>query len=121
MTPTPSPTPSVTPSVPADPPPQRVTGLTTQMGGGSGEVLLRWTQNPEPDVVSYIVYRATTPGGPLTRIGTASRHDVTEFEYVPFVDSTAAVAYYRVRAVDAAGQEGPRSAEVCGASVGNSC
>lgn len=91
------------------------------MGGGSGEVLLRWTQNPEPDVVSYIVMRATTPGGTLTRIGTASRQDVTQFEFVPFVDSQATVAYYRVRAVDAAGQSGPLSGEVCGASVGYTC
>lgn len=91
------------------------------MGGGSGEVLLRWTQNPESDVVSYIVPRATSPGGSLTRIGTVSRQEVTEFEYVPFVDSEATVAYYRVRAVDSAGQEGPKSTEVCGASVGHSC
>ena len=91
------------------------------MGGGSGEVLLRWTQNPESDVVSYIVLRATSPGGSLTRIGTVSRQEVTEFEDVPFVDSEATVAYYRVRAVDSAGQEGPKSAEVCGASVGHSC
>lgn len=91
------------------------------MGGGSGEVLLRWTQNPEPDVVSYIVLRASSPGGSLTRIGTATRDEVTQFEVVPFVDSRATVAYYRVRAVDSAGQEGPNSTEVCGASVGYSC
>ena len=98
-----------------------MTGLATSMGGGSGEVLLRWTQNSEPDVVSYIVYRATTPGGPQTRIGTVSRQEVSEFEVVPFVDTSATVAYYQVRAVDAAGQVGRKSAEVCGASVGNSC
>jgi hypothetical protein len=90
-------------------------------GGGSGEVLLRWTQNPEPDVVSYIVLRAVTPGGSLTQIGTVSREQVTEFEIVPFVDSQATVAYYRVRAVDSAGQEGPKSGEVCGAAPGYSC
>lgn len=129
-TPSESPTPSASPSSepspsepppPSNPPPQQVQGLTTQMGGGSGEVLLRWTQNPESDVVSYVVLRATTPGGSLTRIGTASRQDVTQFEVVPFVDSQASVAYYRVRAVDAAGQEGPLSVEVCGASVGYTC
>lgn len=96
-------------------------GVTATVGGGSGEVLLRWTQNPEADVVNYIVLRALTPGGALTRIGTVTRHEVTQFEVVPFVDSQASVAYYRVRAVDAAGQEGPKSAEVCGASVGYSC
>jgi len=82
-------------------------------------VLLTWTQNPEPDVVSYIVYRALTPGGSGTRIGTASRHDVTMFsQYEPFVDSNATVGYYRVRAVDSAGQRGPLSAEVCGTGLG---
>jgi hypothetical protein len=96
-------------------------GVAAQTGGGSGEVLLRWTQNPEDDVVSYIVLRSLTPGGAATQIGTVTRHEVTEFEYVPFVDSEATVAYYRIRAVDAAGQRGPRSAEVCGASPGHSC
>jgi hypothetical protein len=98
-----------------------VEGLTAETGGGSGEVLLRWSQNPEPDVVSYVVLKATTPGGSQVRIGTVSREEVTEFEYVPFVDSEATVGYYRVRAVDSGGQEGPKSAEVCGASVGHSC
>ena len=116
---TPSPSPSVPP--PSNPPPQRVEGLTAETGGGSGEVLLRWTQNPEQDVVSYIVLRASSPGGPLTRIGTVTWQEVTEFEFVPFVDSEATVGYYRVRAVDSADQEGSKSAEVCGASVGYSC
>lgn len=117
----PSQEPSEPPVPPPDPPPGRVTGVTTQTGGGSGEVLVRWTQNPESDVVRYVVYRATSPGGTLSRIGTATPADITEFEYVPFVDSSATVGYYRVRAVDAAGQEGPLSAEVCGASPGHSC
>jgi hypothetical protein len=114
-----SPSPTTPPA--SDPPPQRVEGLTAETGGGSGEVLLRWDQNPEPDVVSYVVLKATTPGGSQVRIGTVSREEVTEFEYVPFVDSEATVGYYRVRAVDSGGQEGPKSAEVCGASVGHSC
>jgi hypothetical protein len=47
---------------------------------------------------------------------------VTMFsEYEPFVDSNATVGYYRVRAVDSAGQRGPISAEVCGAAPGHSC
>ena len=120
---TPTSTPSPTESQPptSDPIPQRVEGVTASAGGGSGEVLLRWTQNPEDDVVSYIVLRALTPGGALTRIGTVTWQQVTEFEYVPFVDSEATVGYYRVRAVDSAGQQGPKSAEVCGASFGHSC
>lgn len=118
---TPEPTATASPSPTPNPPPRRVVGVVAEMGGGSGEVLLRWTQNPEADVVSYVVLRSTTPGGALTRIGTVSRDEVDDFEYVPFVDSRATVAYYRVLAVDSAGQEGPASTEVCGASVGNSC
>ncbi len=113
--------PTVTPPPSADPIPQRVEGLTAETGGGSGEVLLRWTQNPEDDVVYYIVLRADTPGGARTRIGTVTPEQVTEFEFAPFVDSEATVGYYRVRAVDAAGQEGPKSTEVCGASPGHAC
>lgn len=124
----PSPSPTLTPTAtatpqppPADPPPGRVHGLAATMGGGSGEVLLTWTQNPEPDVVSYIVLRSTSPGGALTQIGTFTRQQVTQFPIVPFVDMRATVDYYRVRAVDAAGQKGPLSSEVCGAAVGHTC
>jgi hypothetical protein len=91
------------------------------MGGGSGEVLLRWTQNPEDDVVSYIVLKSLSPDVRGTTLGTVSRDEVTEFEYVPFVDSDATVAYYRVIAVDAAGNRGAASAQVCGASYGHNC
>lgn len=116
-----SPAPTSTPTSAPNPAPRQVVGLITQTGGGSGEVLLTWTQSSEPDVVSYIVYRALIAGGSPTRIGTASRHDVTLFPVAPFVDMDSTVGYYRVRAVDSAGQRGPLSAEVCGASVGHSC
>lgn len=116
-----TPTPTATPVPPPSPRPSRVTGLTAMTGGGSGEVLLRWNQNPEPTVVSYVVLRSLTSGGTATRIGTVTRQQVTQFEYVPFVDSRATVAYYRVRAVGSDGQQGPDSAEVCGAAPGFSC
>jgi hypothetical protein len=118
----PEPTSAGTPTPPPlNPPPQQVLGLSAETGGGSGEVLLRWTQNPEPDVVSYIVLRALSPGGSLTQIGTVSREAVIQFDYAPFVDSEATVGYYRVRAVNSAGGEGPTSAEVCGAAPTHSC
>ncbi len=122
-TPTVTPTPDAVPSdtaAPEDPPPAQVVGLTATVGGGSGEVLVRWSQNGG-DVVEYLVLRALVPGGPSTQIGTVTPEQVEEFEVVPFVDSSATVGYYRVRAVDASGQQGPSSIEVCGASVGHSC
>lgn len=118
----PSSSPTPTPAPPADdPPPHRVDGVTASEGGGSGEVLLRWSQNPEDDIDYYIVLRSSTPGGELTRIGTVTPQEVTQFDVVPFVDIDVTVGYYRVRAVDAAGQQGPKSREVCGASIGHTC
>ncbi|MBW4033543.1 MAG: hypothetical protein HIU88_12920 [Acidobacteria bacterium] len=110
-----------TPTAPSNPPPRQVLGLVAVTGGGSGEVLLTWTQNSESDVVSYIVFRAVSSGGPLTQLGTMTRQDVTQFPIRPFVDSEAQVDYYRVRAVDSAAQQGPLSVEVCGAAPGFQC
>lgn len=114
----PSATPTSSPSSPANAAPGQVHGLHAETGGGSGEVLLTWTQNPESDVVSYIVLRASSRTGSFSRIGTMSRHDVTLFPVEPFVDSEATVDYYKVRAVDSAGQQGPSSAIVCGTAPG---
>lgn len=119
VTVTPEPEPTATPS-PSTAPPERVVGVTAITGGGSGEVLLRWTQNSD-EVDYYLVLRALTPGGSLTPIGTVTPEQVELFEYVPFVDSNATVGYYRVRAVDASGERGPASFEVCGAAPGHTC
>ncbi|MEO6114922.1 MAG: hypothetical protein ABIP33_00935 [Pseudolysinimonas sp.] len=116
-----SPTPTSTPTSASKPVPPQVVGLTTHAGAGSGEVSVTWTQSSDADVMSYIVYRALAPGGTPTKIGTASRHDVTLFPAVPFDDEVGAVGYYRVGAVDSAGQRGPLSDEVCGAAPGQSC
>jgi len=116
--PPPTATPTSSPSSRPNAAPGQVHGLKAVTGGGSGEVLLTWTQNPESDVVSYVVLRASTASGAFSRIGTASRHDVTLFPGDPFVDSEATVNYYKVRAVDSAGQQGPASAVVCGTGLG---
>jgi hypothetical protein len=99
-----------------------VIGLTARTGGGSGEVVLTWTQNPEPDVVKYVVLRADTPGGSAVEVGVVTRAQVEDFvRFAPFVDVPVRVGYYSVRAIDASGNRGPRSKEICGASPGNSC
>ena len=106
----------------ADSPPGQVTGVAARSGGGSGEVVIAWTQDPELDVVSYTISRATTPGGASTPIGTMTRAQVNGFPTTAFVDvPPVRVAYYRIRAVDAAGNQGPLSIEVCGASPGTFC
>jgi hypothetical protein len=105
-----------------DAPPSQVTGVTARTGGGSGEVVIAWTQNPEPDVVNYTISRATTPGGASTQIATVTRAQVNGFPTTAYVDlPPVRVAYYRVRAVDAAGNQGPLSTEVCGSAPGSSC
>jgi hypothetical protein len=109
------------PTSTVDDQPGQVTALRASTGGGSGEVLLVWSQNPEPDVVAYVVERAVTPGGPRTEVGRMTRAQVTQFPVAPFVDSTARVGYYRVAAIDRKGSRGPFSTEVCGAAPGNHC
>ena len=105
----------------ADAPRGQVTGVTARTGGGSGEVVITWTQNPEPDVVSYTISRAATAGGESVQIGSMTRSQVNDFPVAPYVDVPVRVGYYRIRAVDAAGNQGPQSVEVCAAAPGNSC
>jgi hypothetical protein len=101
--------------------PGRVTGLSARTGGGSGEVVLVWTPNPEPDVVAYVIERATAPGGVRVEVGQITRVQANDFPGRPFVDSTARVGYYRVAAIDRAGARGTYSDEVCGAAPGYRC
>jgi fibronectin type 3 domain-containing protein len=66
-----------------------------------------WT--PVPDAASYRVYRAASQTGAYTAVGSASGDS--------FVDTTAeegVTHYYRVTAVDAAGNESDTSAAVSG-------
>ncbi|WP_079076135.1 PA14 domain-containing protein [Streptomyces resistomycificus] len=63
-----------------------------------------------PGAASYRVYRATTAAGTYTRVGSTT-------DQVSYVDTTAAEGstyYYRVTALDAAGNESARSAAVSG-------
>jgi len=88
----------------------------------------------EPDVVRYEIHRGLHPGfaaGPATLIGTVKSDDlpprsggygesaiqytVKEYDHATFADKTvepSTTYYYRVRAVDAAGQKGTFSEEV---------
>lgn len=108
LTPTPTPTDTT--------PPRQVTGLKAGAGGGSGEIQLRWDASPEADVDGYNVYRSGIPGGQYSLVETV---DNDQLAWVPagtreFIDGGRfGENCYEVTAVDASGNEGPRSAEVC--------
>jgi hypothetical protein len=102
--------PSTSPPSTSPSPPGQVTGLSAGPGGGSGEVSLSW--NAVPGATSYRIYRSSTSGVSGSLIATETDTDYTDVPGAP--------AYYQVSAVNAGG-EGPRSAEACGAPIGESC
>ncbi|WP_239014352.1 S8 family serine peptidase [Archangium violaceum] len=83
------------------------TGVTAA-ASGDNTIEVNWATNGSP---SYNIYRATTPGGPYTRVGTASA--------APFVDSGVSggtTYYYVVRAKECA--ESPASNEASVTATG---
>lgn len=113
--PTPEP-PCCTPSPAIDTPPGPVSGFHAEPGGGSGEIYIDWQASAEPDVDHYNLYSATTAGGPYTLLVAVANTQDSSLEagirgYFNYpVDQRQC---YVVAAVDAAGAEGPRSAESC--------
>ncbi|HPF37433.1 MAG TPA: M64 family metallopeptidase [Phycisphaerae bacterium] len=73
------------------------TGLSATADADS--IFVDWNDNPEPDITNYVVYRATTSGGPYTFVGspTTSEFDDTSV--------TLGVTYYYVVAAVAQGNE----------------
>jgi len=67
---------------------------------GTGQVSVDWSDNAEPDLDHYVVYRSTTLGGPYAQISPSA---VTESEYLDTGLNDATTYYYVVTAVDAAG------------------
>ena len=116
----PSPTASAPPS--SDPVPEHVEGVTASEGGGSGEVLLRWTQNPRGrrrlvHRVARIDARRDFGANRHSHLGRgnrvrvrALRGSVRDGGLLP-----------RARSGCRRPGEGPKSKEVCGASIGHSC
>jgi hypothetical protein len=75
---------------------------------------LSWTANEDVDVVGYIVYRQDVTSAGVAA-GTATRLNATPVAGPAYRDQTAVAGRryaYRVSAVDAAGNESVRSAEV---------
>jgi hypothetical protein len=132
--PSPSPSPTYTSTPPPPPPdnpvvvPDRVTGVSTPNGGGSGEILVDWDTVEGAD--GYRVYRSSDAGGPFTRAASVNAAtgattiefggsyeyisiwppSSSSFEYVEVVPGGP--AYFQVAAFNSAG-EGPRSTVVC--------
>ncbi|HEV2106365.1 MAG TPA: FlgD immunoglobulin-like domain containing protein, partial [Candidatus Eisenbacteria bacterium] len=94
---------------PLDPsPPAAPAGLAANVQADGPAVQLTWQPNGAPNLAGYVVYRAVAAGGPWTRLNAAP---VAATRYVDTgVPAGADPLYYEVSAVDAAGNEGPRSA-----------
>ena len=135
-----TPAPITTTPPPAPPPPVvtvpgAVSGLSAGPGGGSGEILVHWTGTS--DATGYRVYRASAPGGSMTRSASYSiatgattveysgtyefigiwSYSPNSFEYVEVVDGQP--GYFVVAAFNSAG-EGPRQGTVCAVPLGSS-
>jgi len=86
--------------------PARPTGLTVVPG--VGRAFLTWNENKEPDLAGYHVYRSTVSGKHFVRLTNKVLTRTT------FQDETAkqgAVYYYKITAMDRAGNESAGSEE----------
>ena len=93
-------------------PPSQVTGLSAT-AASSTQINLSWTANPPADgVANYNVYRGTTSGFPVTPGTTPPIATPTTNSYSNTGLTASTTYYYKVAAVDAAGNIGPLSSEV---------
>ncbi|UCE37652.1 MAG: fibronectin type III domain-containing protein [Thermoplasmata archaeon] len=93
-----------------DPPPDAPIQPTLKVLG-KDKIEITWTPNTESDMDHYIIQRATSPDGPWINVTNASRDETS------FTDSglePGASYYYRIIAVDEAGNESPHSQEAHG-------
>ena len=107
-----------------DPAPGTVGGLTVEIGGGSGEVIPEWDRNTEPDLDLYRIWYSDDPGASKALLAEIP-HDTSALpgpaydaggDRTAYVDLRAQIEgkhCYQISAVDGAGHEGQRSAEVC--------
>jgi len=90
---------------------QRVTNAALGgacVAGNSHSAVLSWTASVTPNV-SYNVYRATTSGGPYTKVGSVG---VGVVNYTDSLALSGQTYFYVVRAVDSTNTESANSAEV---------
>jgi len=102
-----------------DPVPTMVTGLIATLSGGSGEIDVSWDPNPESDIDYYNVWFSELPGDTKTLVpepyfqGPAVKPSGRWYIIDWPRDLTAGESCYQISAVDAIGQQGPRSIEDC--------
>ncbi len=94
-------------------PPAAPTGLTATAGDGS--VGLDWADNGETDLAGYVVYRATTAGGPYTA---AHGGILTTSAYTDGGRTNGATYWYVVTAQDGSGNVSGNSAEASATPTG---
>jgi hypothetical protein len=89
-------------------PPLEPTGL--KAAPGVQQVTLTWAANSDPDVLGYVIERASTPTGPWTRLTADPVSGVSFTDAVP----NGETRHYAVRAVDTAANESGPSSPACG-------
>jgi predicted phosphodiesterase len=100
-------------------PPSQVTGLAATTASSS-QINLSWTANPTADgVTRYNIYRGTTAGFTVTPGITPPTATSTTISYSDTGLTPSTTYYYRVAAVDAAGNVGLPSSEVSATTSGS--
>ena len=94
----------------------QVAGLSVT-AARSTQLNLSWTANTEPDLNHYNVYRGTTAGFPVTLGTTIPVATPTTSPYSNTGLSPSTTYYYKVSAVDNAGNIGPLSTERSGTTT----
>jgi hypothetical protein len=91
-------------------PPPAPTAVTAELRGDGMHVT--WSPSPSPDLAGYSVYRATSAGGPFTKLN----HDLlTQTEYQDDqLPSGTSTLWYAVTATNVSGHESARSASAEG-------
>jgi hypothetical protein len=101
-------------------PPSQVAGLTVTTAS-STQLNLSWTANPAADgVANYNVYRDTTAGFTVTPGTTTPVATPTTTSYSNTGLTASTTYYYKVAAVDTAGNIGPLSSEASAATLAGS-
>ncbi len=88
-------------------PPAAPAGLAANVRADGKVVQVTWRANSEPDLVGYILYRSSTPGGPWERLNPKPLGRTEYFDTA--LPGDAKKLWYQVSAADAAGNESARS------------